>query len=104
MIKRGDMILSFSVANFRSFGEETSISFVAGSRSNDHVGHLAAIPGSSRKVLRTSVLYGANGAGKSNLYRAMQVLRDLAIGSIGSPTIAVASVQVLGNGSPVFQV
>lgn len=76
------MILSFSVANFRSFGEETSISFVAGSRSNDHVGHLAAIPGSSRKVLRTSVLYGANGAGKSNLYRAMQVLRDLAIGNV----------------------
>lgn len=76
------MILSFSVENFRSFGDEARISFVAGTRSSDHTGHLAQIPESDRKVLRTSVLYGANGAGKSNLYRAMQVTRDLAIGNI----------------------
>lgn len=76
------MILSFSVENFRSFGDEARISFVAGTRSTDHAGHLAQIPESNRKVLRTSVLYGANGAGKSNLFRAMQVVRDFAIGNI----------------------
>ena len=76
------MILSFSVENFRSFGDEARISFVAGTRSTDHAGHLAQIPESDQKVLRTSVLYGANGAGKSNLFRAMQIARDLAIGNI----------------------
>lgn len=74
------MIVSFSVSNFRSFGEEQTLSLVADGKLPDtHPGHLVSLPGSDEKVLRTSVLYGANGAGKSNLFKALRYLREIAI-------------------------
>ena len=76
------MILRFSVSDFRSFGEEETLSLLAGTRASDHQSHLVAIDGVDANVLRTAVIYGANGAGKSNLYRAMKILRDLATSDV----------------------
>lgn len=45
----------------------------------EHGDHAVAIPGTTAKVLRTAVIYGANGAGKSNLYKALEYLRRLAV-------------------------
>lgn len=74
------MIVSFSVANFRSFAEEETFSLVASKRlSGDHPNHLIPIPDSDEHVLKTSVLYGANGAGKSNLFKALQFLKKIAL-------------------------
>ena len=74
------MIVSFSVANFRSFSSEETISLVASNRlSGSHEDHAVPIPGSEEKVLRTAVLYGANGAGKSNLFKALRYLRSVAL-------------------------
>jgi len=74
------MIVSFSIANFRSFSAEQTFSLVASSRlSGNHDDHLAAIPDSKEKVLRAAVLYGANGAGKSNLFKALQYLKSLVL-------------------------
>lgn len=73
------MIVSFSFSNFRSFSEEQTFSFVAsGRRSGKHEDHLVPIPDSSERVLRTAVLYGANGAGKSNFLRALRYLSEAA--------------------------
>lgn len=73
------MIVSFSVSNFRSFSEEQTFSLVASKRlSGKHEDHLVPIPDSSEMVLRTAVLYGANGAGKSNLFKALRYLREVA--------------------------
>ena len=76
------MLLRFRVSNFRSFGDKTELSLLAGSRCDDHENHLVSIPGVAAKVLRTSVVYGANGAGKSNLYRAIRFFTSLAIGDV----------------------
>lgn len=74
------MIISFSVSNFRSFSSEETISFVASKRlSGKHEGHAIPIPGSDEKVLKTTVLYGANGAGKSNLFKALRYLKIIAL-------------------------
>lgn len=74
------MIVSFSVENFRSFATEETFSLVASNRfAGHHDGHLVPIPGSEEKVLRTAVLYGANGAGKSNLFKALVYLRNMAL-------------------------
>ena len=74
------MIVSFSVANFRSFHSEETFSLVASSRLvGSHDGHAVAIPGSKEKVLRSAVLYGANGAGKSNLFKAFRYLKAVAL-------------------------
>jgi uncharacterized protein len=74
------MILSFSVSNFRSFDKEATVSAIASRRvQNEHEQHLVAIPGSDEKALPILVLYGANGAGKSNLVRGLEYLRGLAL-------------------------
>ncbi|WP_338769732.1 AAA family ATPase [Massilia sp. METH4] len=71
------MIISFSVENFRSFSEEQTFSLVASPRiSGAHPNHAVAIPNSKESVLSASVLYGANGAGKSNLFKALRFLKN----------------------------
>ena len=72
------MIVSFSVENFRSFNEEATLSLIASNRlAGEHGNHAVAVPGTSAKVLRTAVIYGANGAGKSNLFKSLEYLRSL---------------------------
>src|ERR1039458_3987424 len=74
------MIVSFSVSNFRSFSSEETLSLVASNRlSGSHDDHAVPIPDSKEKVLRTAVLYGANGAGKSNLFKAVRYVRTVAL-------------------------
>jgi AAA15 family ATPase/GTPase len=56
------MIVSFSVSNYRSFSSEEAFSLVASQRlGTTHEEHTVPIPDSPEKVLRTAVLYGANG-------------------------------------------
>jgi uncharacterized protein len=67
------MLVSLSIANFRSFAEEETFSLVASKRlSGTHDNHLIPIPDSDESVLRCAVLYGANGAGKSNVLKALR--------------------------------
>ena len=73
------MLLSFTVKNFRSFGEPQTLSMVASSRQLDHSEHLAEIPDDKNKALPVAVIYGANGAGKSNLVKALAFLERLVL-------------------------
>ncbi|MGA2737086.1 MAG: ATP/GTP-binding protein [Bryobacteraceae bacterium] len=74
------MIVSFSVSNFRSFSGEETLSLVASHRlSGSHDDHAIPIPDCKEAVLRTAVLYGANGAGKSNLFKALRYLKSVAL-------------------------
>ncbi len=76
------MIVSFAVSNFRSFHAEETFSLVASKRlSGIHDHHAVAIPNSDEKVLRAAVIYGANGAGKSNLFNAFRYVRRIALRS-----------------------
>jgi len=74
------MIVSFSVSNFRSFSSEQTISLVSSNRlGSSHEDHVCSIPGAKEKVLKTAVLYGANGAGKSNFFKALRYLKTIAL-------------------------
>lgn len=74
------MIVSFSVSNYRSFSAEQTLSLVASNRfSGSHEDHLVAIPHSDETLLKTAVIYGANGAGKSNLFKALKYVRSMAL-------------------------
>lgn len=81
-VSLGDsMIVSLSVSNFRSFLSEETFSLAASNRlSGTHDDHVAPIPGSDQNVLRIGVLYGANGAGKSNLFKALRYIKSVALG------------------------
>ncbi len=72
------VLLSFSVSNFRSFDGEQTFSLVAGSDNKEHWEHTAVIPDSDERALRGGILYGANGAGKSNLFKALALLKRVA--------------------------
>lgn len=75
------MLLSFSVQNYRSFREEQTISLFAVKRLGDTVGsaHCVEVPATQQYALRVASLYGANGAGKSNLVRALGLLKELVL-------------------------
>jgi len=75
------MLLSFSVENYRSFGTEQTLNLLASKRSRPNFPshHCCKVPGTEEHALRVAALYGANGAGKSNLVGALALLKRLVV-------------------------
>ncbi len=73
------MLLKFTVSNWKSFREPTSLSLVAG-KEKQHADHIQYLPNYKLGVLPISVIFGANAAGKSNLIKAI----DFAVNQIVS--------------------
>ena len=69
------MLLRVILENFFSFKEQTEFNLFPSSRTQQLPGHI--VPQGHTKVLRLSAIYGANGAGKSNLIKAMSILRNI---------------------------
>ncbi|MCF6292357.1 MAG: AAA family ATPase, partial [Robiginitomaculum sp.] len=68
------MLLEFTVGNFRSFAEEQTFSMLPlKGASNVHQTRGAYYP----EVMKIAALYGANGAGKSNLVNAIDEFRGI---------------------------
>jgi hypothetical protein len=73
------MLVSFSVANFRSFSTEQLFSLASSKQLGDHASHVMPLPSSDAGVLRTGVIYGAHGSGRSNLHKALGFVKDVAL-------------------------
>lgn len=73
------MLLNFKIRNVFSFKELQEFSFVAGksSRMKEHV-----IETNNMSVLKFSSIYGANAAGKSNLVKALELMKGIVLTSI----------------------
>lgn len=82
------MLVSFSVANFRSFGDEVTLKMVASNKLTNHPSHRVALANTGHDVLRSAVIYGANAAGKSNLVKAMQLAQTLICAGDAKPSIS----------------
>ncbi len=67
------MLIRFNVSNFLSFDKETEFNMLTGSVRN-HEYHV--YKAGKVDVLKSAAIYGANGAGKSNLIKAMKLLQD----------------------------
>ena len=67
------MIIQFKVANYRSIGDEQTLSFVA-ENARRHPNNLVARDG--YKLLKSVALFGANASGKSNLVKAMGAMQE----------------------------
>lgn len=70
------MLVEFKLKNFLSFKDEQVLSLVA-STDKSHLTNIfenGALP--NKKLLRSTVIYGANASGKSNLVKALDVARD----------------------------
>ncbi|MDX1945459.1 MAG: ATP-binding protein [Pirellulaceae bacterium] len=65
------MLISFTISNYRSFGEEETLTMVASNKITSHPDHRVPIGDTGQFALRSAVIYGANAAGKSNLVKAI---------------------------------
>lgn len=75
-MERLDMLVGFSVQNFKSFKEMQSISFVA-SKITRHKRHVLNM--NDRRILKSGLIFGANAGGKSNLVEAIDLSRKIII-------------------------
>ena len=84
------MLLRFVVSNFLSIGEEVELNLFPYTRLREHKDHIYQTP--QVELLKAAAIYGANGAGKSNLVKAMAYLRGVAVSSqVTNERVAVQS-------------
>ena len=100
------MLLDFKISNFKSFLEEADFSMSAAPKQKglDYSLCVEKIKGKTKKGLSTSVIYGPNASGKTNLISAMDVLRTIVLrGNIKNaeelltPNPAAASLELIPN-------
>ena len=77
------MLIEFSVTNFLSFGEKQTLSMVADKAKELEETHTFQPIGKAKlpRLLHAAGVYGANASGKSNLLRAMKVMREIVLSS-----------------------
>ncbi len=68
------MLIRFVVSNFLSFDEEREFNMLAGTFKT-HKHHVYS--SGKLDLLKSAAIYGANGAGKSNLIKAIEFLQDI---------------------------
>lgn len=73
------MLLEFSVSNHKSIRAQITFSMIAGSDDSDEDRLMYY---DRYRVLRSAVIYGANGSGKSNFVDAVRFVRNLVVNSI----------------------
>lgn len=71
------MLLEFSIANFRSFKDRQTLSLAASSGKEHRDQNVATSGIKDLDLLRSVAVFGPNASGKSNLFRALQVLQWL---------------------------
>ncbi|MCM1047847.1 MAG: AAA family ATPase [Clostridiales bacterium] len=73
------MLIRFSVENYRSFNERQVFSMAAGKHTR-HKEQVIVING--RRLLKAGVIFGANASGKSNLIKAINFGKNIALSGI----------------------
>jgi AAA15 family ATPase/GTPase len=75
------MVLEFKIENFRSFKSQQVFSFVAEATKSkpNNVFEVPLPKGTSVRLLKSAVIYGANASGKSNFLKAFATLKRLVI-------------------------
>ncbi|HRR00264.1 MAG TPA: AAA family ATPase, partial [Candidatus Cloacimonas sp.] len=83
------MLVEFSVENYRSIYQRVTLSMEAITKKelDDHTMEV-----SQQRLLKTSVLYGANASGKSNIFKAFSFMKNMVLNSfkesqIGEPIL-----------------
>lgn len=70
------MLIRFNISNFLSFNEETEFNMLAANSLRTYKEHIYTI-NKNLNVLKASAIYGANGAGKSNLIKGINSLQEI---------------------------
>ena len=73
------MLLNFTVSNFRSFKQTQTLSLEA-TNIKEHESFIHKVD--KYKILPSAVIYGANSSGKSNVLKALSMMRHIVINSV----------------------
>lgn len=79
------MLIGFSVSNYRSFNSRQKISLLA-SKVARHKEHIAEV--GNRKILKSSLIFGANAGGKTNLIRAVNFSKSIILEGVDSVNLS----------------
>ncbi|MDO5387484.1 MAG: ATP-binding protein [Pseudomonadota bacterium] len=77
------MLVQFTVKNFRSFKEESTLYLTAISAYKEHEYNLIDY-GQKEKLVKVAAIYGANASGKSNLFYAFSVFQKIVVESFNN--------------------
>ena len=77
------MLIRFIVENFLSIGDELEFNLLPEQYRKTFPHHI--YEDKNVRLLKTSAIYGANGAGKSNLFAALSYLQQLVMGEQDVP-------------------
>ena len=80
------MLIRFTVENFLSFNQRIDFNMIAADDTNHSHHVVKGDSDDSIKLLRTSIIYGANASGKSNLIKAMKFARDFIVDGVEKNT------------------
>jgi len=70
------MLIRFRVSNFLSYSEEQEFSMIPGKGLQKNDSHI--IEGEKNiPLLKSSIIYGPNASGKSNLFKAISIAKKL---------------------------
>lgn len=76
------MLVEFSVTNYLSIREKVTLSLVKGPGAELEATNVIKCGApSTPDLLASAAIYGANGAGKSNVFRALQTMRNIVLNS-----------------------
>ena len=77
------MLIRFRVTNFRSIYSEQSLELTADAKDKTNLEQKSFVSGKSiiPPILKTSAIFGANASGKSNIVKAIQLMRNIVIAS-----------------------
>ena len=75
------MFIDFSVRNYRSIKDTLTFSMLKSSSSELMESNTFKVEKPSIELLRSTVIYGANASGKSNVIKAIRTLKSLVISS-----------------------
>lgn len=78
------MLVQFSVSNYRSIGEEITLSMVGANLVSQDKGvdeNNVFSAGDDLRLLKSAVIYGANASGKSNIVRAIRFMSETVLDS-----------------------
>ena len=79
------MIIEFTVGNFLSFKERKTLSLEAANITEHKE---STFKSGKNKLLKSVVLYGANSSGKSNLIKAMSIMKMIIMTSVEKSSVS----------------
>lgn len=81
------MLIRLVISNFLSIGKECEFNMLPAPLKN-HQNHLHNIPAKRLKVLKGAAIYGANGAGKSNIVKAIGFVQSMVLSGMIMPNVS----------------